>query len=55
MEEQDIDFESRKHLFVDAGTLAPGFSLAMTGLSSLYIPRSLNTRTKAMTCEIPAL
>ena len=32
MEEQDIDFESRKHLFVDAGTLAPGFSLADDGV-----------------------
>jgi hypothetical protein len=27
MEEQGIDFDTRKHLFVDAGTLAPGFSL----------------------------
>ncbi|MGU3557956.1 hypothetical protein [Methylobacterium radiotolerans] len=26
MEEEGIDFEARKHLFVDAGTLVPGFS-----------------------------
>jgi hypothetical protein len=27
-----IDFESRKHLFVDAGTLVPGFSIAADGV-----------------------
>lgn len=29
---QGIDFESRKQLFVDAGTLVPGFSLAQDGV-----------------------
>ena len=32
MEAQGIDFETRKHLFVDAGTLAPGFSLTQDGV-----------------------
>lgn len=32
MAENDIDFESRKHLFVDAGTLAPGFNIAADGV-----------------------
>ena len=32
MDGQGIDFESRKQLFVDAGTLVPGFSLAQDGV-----------------------
>lgn len=28
MADNDVDYESRKHLFVDAGTVVPGFSLA---------------------------
>jgi hypothetical protein len=32
MGEQGIDFESRKHLFVDAGALVPGFSLDADGV-----------------------
>jgi hypothetical protein len=32
MEAQGISFEARKHLFVDAGTLVPGFSLAEDGV-----------------------
>lgn len=31
-QEAEIDLESRRHLIVDAGTLAPGFSLASDGL-----------------------